>query len=78
VTAMDRKDFMDALAEQNIGYGLHFPACHTLSYVKKLFGETDLPVTEDIARKIISLPIFPGMDDAQVERVIDVVRGIIR
>ena len=78
VTAMDRKDFMDALAEKNIGYGLHFPACHTLSFVKKLFGKTDLPVTEDVAKKIISLPIFPGMDDAQVERVIDVVRGIIR
>jgi UDP-4-amino-4-deoxy-L-arabinose-oxoglutarate aminotransferase len=77
VAAMDRKDFMEALAEKNIGYGLHFPACHTLSYVKKLFGKTDLPVTEDVAKKIISLPIFPGMDDAQVERVIGIVRETI-
>ena len=78
VTAMDRQDFMKALAEKNVGYGLHFPACHTLNYVIKLFGKIDLPVTEDVAGKIISLPLYPDMDDVQVERVIDVVRGIIR
>jgi UDP-4-amino-4-deoxy-L-arabinose-oxoglutarate aminotransferase len=78
ILSIDRKDFIQALAEKNIGYGLHFPACHTLSYVKKRFGKTELPVTEDVDTKIISLPMFPGMDDAQVERVIDVVRGIIR
>ena len=78
ILAMDRKDFIKALAEKNIGYGLHFPACHTLSYVTKRFGKTELPVTEEIAKKIISLPIYPGMDAAQVDRVIEVVREIIK
>lgn len=78
ILAMDRKDFIQALAEKNIGYGLHFPACHTLSYVINRFGKTELPVTEDIAKKIISLPIYPGMDAAQVDRVIDAVREIIK
>ena len=78
IWAMDREDFIQALAEKKIGYGLHFPACHNLSYVIKRFGKTELPVTEDIAKKIISLPIYPGMDAAQVDRVIDVVRDIIK
>ena len=65
---------MEVLAEHNIGYGLHFPACHTLSYVKKICGEVRLPATEEAADKILSLPLYPGMDDVQVQRVIDVVR----
>ena len=78
VSAIARKDFMQALANENVGYGFHFPACHTLSYIKKLFGKNNLPVTEDAAEKIISLPIYPGMDDNQVEKVIDSVRKIIK
>jgi len=69
-----RRRFMEVLAEHNIGYGLHFPACHTLSYVKKICGEVRLPATEEAADKILSLPLYPGMDDVQVQRVIDVVR----
>ena len=77
VTSMDRRAFMEALAEKNIGYGLHFPACHTLTYVESLFGKSELPVTEAVADKIISLPLYPGMDDVQVQRVIDAVREIL-
>ncbi|MGC9325918.1 MAG: DegT/DnrJ/EryC1/StrS family aminotransferase, partial [Desulfomonilia bacterium] len=78
VNSMERKDFMEALAEHNIGYGLHFPACHTLRFVKQLFGETRLPVTEEASEKILSLPLYPGMEKDQVHRVIEAVRGILR
>ncbi len=78
VTSLGRPAFMEALAEHNIGYGLHFPACHTLSYVRELIGEVDLAATQEAAGKIVSLPLYPGMDDTQVERVIEVVREICR
>jgi len=77
IKSMERRHFMEALAERNIGYGFHFPACHTLSYVKRRFGTTHLPVTEDVAEKIVSLPLYPGMDGLQVQRVIEAVREII-
>ena len=64
--------------DRNEGYGLHFPACHTLNYIKKLFGKYNLPVTEDAAGKIISLPIYPGMDDTHGKKAIDSVRKIIK
>ncbi len=75
--AMERQDFMAALAEENIGYGLHFPACHTLSFIKRLCGMVKLPVTEEVAARIVSLPIHPGMDTAQVQRVVEGVRGVL-
>jgi len=77
VRTMTRREFMAALAEQEIGYGLHFPACHTLSYVKKICGAATLPVTEEAAERIISLPVYPGMEDRQVNRVIGAIRGIL-
>jgi UDP-4-amino-4-deoxy-L-arabinose-oxoglutarate aminotransferase len=67
---------MQELAERNIGYGLHFPACHTLSYVKRLVGKVDLPVTEEAAERILSIPLYPSMDDGQVERVITAIKEI--
>lgn len=77
VNKMSRGEFMAALAEENIGYGIHFPACHTLKYVKDMFGETSLPVTENISEKILSLPIYPSMVDEEVASVISAVKRIL-
>jgi UDP-4-amino-4-deoxy-L-arabinose-oxoglutarate aminotransferase len=74
--SIERKTLMQELAERNIGYGLHFPACHTLSFVKKLVGKVNLPVTEEAAERILSIPLYPSMDDAQVERVITAMKEI--
>jgi len=77
IRSMTRQTFMEALAKENIGYGLHFPACHKLTYVREMFGETKLPVTDELATRILSLPLYPGMSDAQVRAVIDAVRRIL-
>jgi UDP-4-amino-4-deoxy-L-arabinose-oxoglutarate aminotransferase len=74
--SLDRKTLMAELAERSIGYGLHFPACHTLKYVQRLFGKTSLPRTEDAAGRILSIPLYPSMDETQVERVIAALREI--
>ena len=73
---VDRKILMQELAERGIGYGLHFPACHTLKYVKKLFGKIDLPETETASERILSIPLYPSMDDFQVDRVITALKEI--
>ncbi len=77
IKSMDRGGFMRALADNNIGYGLHFPACHKLSYVRKKFGDVYLPETDVLSEKILSIPIYPGMNDEQVYRVIDVIKRVL-
>ena len=79
VTGMDRDAFIAALAERNIGVGLHFPPCHLLSYVRERYGtkEGDLPETERAGKRIVSLPLFPGMSDADVDYVCAAVREIL-
>ena len=73
---IDRKTLMRELAERNIGYGLHFPACHKLSFIRRLFGEITLPVTEDLSERILSIPLYPSMEDEQVDRVIAALKEI--
>ena len=79
ITGMDRDAVIGALAERNVGVGLHFPPCHLLSYVRERFGtgEGDLPDTERAGKGIVSLPLFPGMSDADVDYVCDAVREIV-
>lgn len=74
-----RDDFMGKLAEYNIGYGLHFPPTHQLSYVQKRYGvkEGALPETDRAADKIISLPLFPDMTDSDVQYVCEAIKEIL-
>lgn len=79
VTSMDRDAFIGRLAERNIGVGLHFPPCHLLSYVRQRFGtkEGDLPGCERAGARLLSLPLFPGMADGDVDYVCAAIREIL-
>lgn len=79
VTGIDRDAFIAGLAERNVGVGVHFPPCHLLSYVRERFGtrEGDLPETERAGRRIVSLPLFPGMTDGDADYVCEAVREIL-
>jgi UDP-4-amino-4-deoxy-L-arabinose-oxoglutarate aminotransferase len=80
VLSMDRGLFMEKLSEYNIGYGLHFPACHLLQYIKNQFGNGEgmLPETARAAGKIISLPLFPDMVDNDVSYVCEAIKEILK
>jgi Predicted pyridoxal phosphate-dependent enzyme apparently involved in regulation of cell wall biogenesis len=77
---LDRDEFMNQLAEYNIGYGLHFPAVHTLSYVKKKYvpAKGTLKETNRAAEKILSLPLFPDMLEEDVEYVCSAIKEIMK
>jgi UDP-4-amino-4-deoxy-L-arabinose-oxoglutarate aminotransferase len=77
IRAMERDRFMERLSDHNIGYGLHFPACHLLKYVKERFGVAKLPVTERVVQNILSFPLFPDMKDDDVAYVCEAVREIL-
>ncbi len=75
-----RDEFMRKLAEYNIGYGLHFPPAHTLSYVKRICQGDDivLPETDRAAHRIISLPLFPDMTEDDVHYVCAAIKEILK
>jgi len=77
ITGMKRERFMEKLSDYNIGYGLHFPPCHLLKYVKERYGVASLPETEKAAPRIISLPLFPDMTDDDVGYVCGAIKEIM-
>jgi dTDP-4-amino-4,6-dideoxygalactose transaminase len=71
-TPLSRDAFMAALKERNIGTGLHYRAAHLYPYYRDTFGwkPGDFPHAEFISDRIVSLPLFPSMTDAQQDHVI--------
>lgn len=75
---MNRDEFMQAMKACNIGTGLHYRAVHLYPYYRQMFGFKlgDFPHAEDVSERIVSLPLFPGMTDAEHDRVLDVMYSI--
>lgn len=79
IAGMNRETFMQAMKEKNIGTGLHYRAAHLYPYYRETFGFTqgDFPQAEQVCGRIVSLPLFPGMTDAEHDRVLDVMYTIL-
>lgn len=69
---MDRDAFMAGMKERNIGTGLHYRAAHLYPYYREHFGfkPGDFPNAETISDRIVSLPLFPAMTEADQDRAI--------
>lgn len=78
ITHLNRNEFMRAMQEKSIGTGLHYRAVHLYPYYRQAFGFKlgDFPEAEEVAERIVSLPLFPGMTDAEHDRVLDVMYSI--
>ena len=71
----DRLKFMEKMKEQGIQTSIHYPPIHQFTSFKKE-GKvlSQLPVTEDIASREVTLPLYPLLTDEQVELVAYAVR----
>ncbi|HTZ00316.1 MAG TPA: DegT/DnrJ/EryC1/StrS aminotransferase family protein [Rhodocyclaceae bacterium] len=74
----DRGRFIANLKERGIGAGVHYPALHLFSLYRRLgFEEGDFPHAERIGERIVTLPLFPAMADADVDRVAAAVAQVL-
>jgi dTDP-4-amino-4,6-dideoxygalactose transaminase len=69
----NRKAAIEALANEGIDTGIHYPIPLHLqkAYANLGYRPGDFPVSERVARRILSLPMFPAMSQADQERVAD-------
>ena len=71
----DRPAFMEYLKEAGIQSSIHYPPIHTFSaYIKEYSQPGNLTLTEDAAAREVTLPLYPGMTDDQVELVVKAVQ----
>ena len=75
---MSRAEFIKRMREAGIGIGVHYPAIHLFTLYRKLGWKAgDFPQAERIGRGICTLPLFPAMADADVDRVCAAVKQVL-
>ncbi len=74
-----RDRFFDELAARGIGASVHFIPVYRFTYYRQRFGwrPEQFPVAEAIFQSVISLPCYPRLSDADVERIIAAVQEIV-
>lgn len=69
--SVDRATLMHRLREDGIGTQVHYPPVHRQPYYRRRYGACGLPGAETYYARCLSLPLFPAMSRADVERVVD-------
>jgi dTDP-4-amino-4,6-dideoxygalactose transaminase len=74
---INRQRVMSSLRERGVQTSIHYPAIHTFSYYRDLYPIMSLPISEGIAAQELTLPLFPTMEEEQVENVVNALRASV-
>ncbi len=76
---IDRGQVIHRLKDLGIGTSVHFIPLHLHPYYRRRWGytEQDLPIATGEYARAISLPLWPGMSVADVERVVDSLGSVL-
>lgn len=75
-----RTAVMQALRELGVGTQVHYIPVHLQPYYRQTYGTKpgDYPVAESYYDKCLSLPLYPGLSDDDVQQVIQAVRRVVK
>ena len=76
---ISRADFIEELKKRGIGSSVHFIPLYRHPYYSKSYNlkTNNFPNSECVFPKLVSLPIWPGMAENQVDRVIETVISVL-
>jgi perosamine synthetase len=76
---IDRAQFIEELKARGIGCSVHYLPLHMHPYYRETFGTqpSDFPVARQAYERIITLPLYSKMAEADVDRVIHDVNEIV-
>lgn len=75
---IERGAFIARMHELGVGIGVHYPAMHLFTLFRRLgFTDGDFPHAERVGRGLVTLPLFPAMQDTDVARVCAAVTAVI-
>lgn len=75
---MSRNEFMSKLKGKNIGTALHYQAIHLFTCYGEItgMGRGSLPEAEYVSDRILSLPLFPAMTDADMMDTVSAIKEV--
>lgn len=75
---ISRRQFIDALHARGIGVGISYEAAHLTTLGRRLgYGKGQFPNAERIGQQTVTLPLYPEMTSADVERVCEAAADVI-
>ena len=79
ITADQHRQVFDGLRAAGIGVQLHYSSVHLQPYYRKLgFQEGDFPEAEAYSTNAISLPLYPGLQEKDLQRVADTLATLVQ
>jgi dTDP-4-amino-4,6-dideoxygalactose transaminase len=66
----ERHTFMDSMRESGVQTSVHYPPIHQFSYYREHNPGVSLPITEAVAAREVTLPLYPTMRDEEVDAVL--------
>ena len=77
---IDRNAFIEELKARNIGTSVHYLPVHMQPFYREKYGyrPEDCPVAAGAFDRMISLPLHPGMTDADVQDVAQAIGDIVQ
>jgi dTDP-4-amino-4,6-dideoxygalactose transaminase len=77
---IERDALMQALQADGIGVGVHYVGMHLQPYYRTRYGfrPEDFPVATRASQRMLSLPLYPRLTDAEQERIVTTVARLIR
>ncbi|MDX9703221.1 MAG: DegT/DnrJ/EryC1/StrS family aminotransferase [Candidatus Auribacterota bacterium] len=77
--SISRNRFVKMLKQAGIGCSIHFISLHLHPYYKEKyrFEDSDFPCAADLSNRVVTLPLFPDMNEFDVRYVADTVKSII-
>ncbi|HLY52071.1 MAG TPA: DegT/DnrJ/EryC1/StrS aminotransferase family protein, partial [Steroidobacteraceae bacterium] len=76
--SISRVAFIEEMKARGIGVGVHYPAIHLFSAYRALgYAQGQFPNAERIGRETVTLPLFPAMEPADVDRVVRAVNEVL-
>lgn len=72
VKTKNRKDLQSKLSKAGVGTLIHYPIPPHLQECYRHLGynQGDLPIAENLAQEVLSLPLFLGMNEGQISNVV--------
>jgi dTDP-4-amino-4,6-dideoxygalactose transaminase len=68
---IDRHSLMVFLREKGIQTSIHYPPIHKFSYYRTMMGDQILHNTDFVSRYELTLPIYAGITNEQIDFIID-------
>jgi dTDP-4-amino-4,6-dideoxygalactose transaminase len=70
---MNRKNFIDKMRSAGVQTSIHYPPIHKFSYYRKRYPGVNLPKTENVAAREVTLPLYPNMGEDLIDLVVEAI-----